>query len=75
MDRAMSLHNCPNCRAQQTRRVKQQGFFQKMILRRVGYYPWECRFCKSRFLLKDRGLAPAAGRRSPEGTHSPVSAD
>jgi hypothetical protein len=35
--------------------VKQAGILQKMILRHIGFYPWECRFCKATFILRNRG--------------------
>jgi hypothetical protein len=30
------------------------GFWQKSILTRLGYYPWECGQCREIFLLKQR---------------------
>ncbi len=38
----------------QARRIRQKGFWQRVFLRRFGYYPWECRFCRSTFVLKKR---------------------
>jgi hypothetical protein len=51
----MSQTECPKCHALQARRVKQEGFIQKVILQKLGFYPWECRFCKAAFVLKKRG--------------------
>ena len=62
----MPQRTCPKCHAQQARRIKQQGFLQQTVLRRFGYYPWECRFCKETFLIKDRGLT---GRRGGPDRH------
>lgn len=54
---------CPKCEALQARRVKQDGFFQKFILQRLGFYPWECRFCKATFVLKNRGHRKGEGKQ------------
>jgi phage FluMu protein Com len=55
----MSQTECPKCHALQARRVKQEGFIQKAILQKLGFFPWECRFCKSTFVLKNRGHGKA----------------
>ena len=46
---------CPKCHAVHSRRVRQDGLLQRTVLRRLGYYPWECRFCKTTFAVKNRG--------------------
>ncbi len=51
----MSQTACPKCYALQARRVKQEGFVQRFVLQKLGYYPWECRFCKATFVLMKRG--------------------
>lgn len=51
----MPQTECPKCHALQARRVKQEGLAQKLILQKLGYFPWECRFCKASFLLRSRG--------------------
>lgn len=51
----MSQTECPKCHALQARRVRQQGMLQTLILCHLGFYPWECRFCKATFVLRKRG--------------------
>ncbi len=51
----MSQRSCPKCHTLQIRRVKQQGLLQKLILQKLGYFPWECRFCKATFIRRERG--------------------
>ena len=51
----MSVPACPKCHAVHSRRIRQEGIFQQTILRRLGYYPWECRLCKAKFAVKSRG--------------------
>ncbi len=73
----MSQTQCPKCEALQARRMKQEGFFQKVILQKLGFYPWQCRFCKATFVLKNRGHRSADrqnGSRS-ERTRDQLSAD
>lgn len=68
----MSQVKCPKCQALQARRMKQEGFLQKVILQKLGYFPWQCRFCKSDFVLRNRGHRPSSDRRSerlPTRTH------
>ncbi len=54
---------CPKCHAIQSRRIRQEGFLQQTVLRRLGYYPWECRFCKATFTVKDRGESRRSKRQ------------
>jgi len=64
----MSQTECPKCHALQARRVKQEGFIQKAILQKLGFYPWECRFCKATFVLKKRGHHDKADRSGSSRT-------
>jgi hypothetical protein len=69
---------CPKCHALQARRVKQEGIFQKLILRHMGFFPWECRFCKSTFVLKNRGHRASDAQRTPRRdshAHQEMAAD
>ena len=67
----MSQVKCPKCQALQARRTEQKGFFQKLILQKLGYFPWQCRFCKSEFVLRNRGPRSSDGKRSGRRkTHS-----
>ena len=46
---------CPRCRSYHTTRAHRRSFFQKIVLFRLGYFPWKCIDCAHRFLSKDRG--------------------
>ena len=59
----MSQVGCPKCYALQARRIKQTGLIQKLFLQKLGYYPWECRFCKATFILRNRGHRKGEGFR------------
>jgi DNA-directed RNA polymerase subunit RPC12/RpoP len=51
----MSAVACPECAGYHTSRAYRRTFFQKVILFHLGYYPWKCIDCSSRFFSKDRG--------------------
>jgi hypothetical protein len=36
------------------RRLARQGFLQKEIYSRFGYYPWECPLCREPMLVKQQ---------------------
>ncbi len=60
----MSEPSCPQCHSLQPHRIRQEGFWQRAVLQKFGFYPWECRFCKAVFVLKDRGLSKRGRRRA-----------
>jgi hypothetical protein len=66
----MAQTECPKCHAFQARRVKQEGFFQISIMQKLGFYPWECRFCKATFRLKNRGMRSADSQKKSSDGHS-----
>ncbi len=45
---------CPRCYAIELRRHPRVGFWQRAVLTRLGYFPWECGQCRGLFLLKQR---------------------
>jgi hypothetical protein len=47
---------CPRCHANSLRRIHRNGFWQRLIASRFGYYPWECMICRAVNLFRDRGL-------------------
>ncbi len=49
---------CPTCTASVALRVSRTGFLQKVILARLGIYPWKCGACGSTFLSRNRGPRP-----------------
>jgi hypothetical protein len=46
---------CPKCREQACSRKKRLGLFQRFILPRLGWFPWQCGSCQRVFLVKERG--------------------
>jgi hypothetical protein len=46
---------CPKCKARECSRKKRQGLFERFILPRLGWYPWQCSSCRKVFLVKERG--------------------
>jgi hypothetical protein len=72
----MAQIECPKCHAFQARRVKQEGFFQTSIMQKLGFFPWECRFCKATFRLKNRGIRSAdSPRKSSHGQTTQTSGE
>ncbi len=63
---------CPKCHAVHSRRIRQEGFLQQAILRRLGYFPWECRFCKVTFVVKNRGESRRGTGNEVEDAAIPV---
>jgi ribosomal protein L37AE/L43A len=45
---------CPHCEAMELRRHARSGFWQKQVLSRLGYFPWECGQCRQIFMCKLR---------------------
>ena len=50
MDKPM----CKLCGRSETRRLSRHGFFQEVVLYKLGYVPWECVFCRKPFFRKTR---------------------
>lgn len=44
-------------------RKARNGFWQKSVWPRFGFYPWECASCRVEKLLRDRGLRIRVKRR------------
>lgn len=54
---------CPKCKELQCSRKKRVGLWQRFILPRFGWFPWECTSCRKVFLIKERGKSK---RRHPK---------
>jgi hypothetical protein len=48
---AMSKPVCKLCGRSETRRINRQGFFQKVVMYKLGFVPWECVFCRKPFFV------------------------
>lgn len=47
---------CPTCGTQTLRRTSREGFMQRAIFARFGYFPWKCSGCHVIRLIKNRGM-------------------
>lgn len=54
-DKGSSRPMCSKCAKPTLRRVKRKGFWQKVVLGRFGFYPWECSACRKIIILRNRG--------------------
>jgi len=56
---------CRHCNCKQIHRMKRVGFLQTRIYSLFGFYPWRCPECKTRYLLRARGVkGKSAGIRA-----------
>lgn len=48
--------SCPECGQPRLTRSKRRGFWEKWVMAFFGRYPWKCKACKTRVMIKDRGI-------------------
>jgi len=46
---------CKKCGSERTTRKERKGFFQEVILLKLGLFPWECNACWKPFYSSERG--------------------
>ena len=46
--------HCPQCDGIELRRQGRVGLLQRVVLPRLGLFPWECGLCRKIFLLRQR---------------------
>ena len=51
----MSRPVCKECGSELTNRIGRNGFFQRVLMFKLGWFPWECSGCRTRFYAKVRG--------------------
>ncbi len=51
----MASKVCPHCSSSTFRRVNRKGWLQRVLLPKLGLYPWECVHCRRRHLYRDEG--------------------
>src|SRR5579875_3040658 len=61
---------CPTCDGIELRRQGRVGFWQRRILSRFGYFPWECGQCREIYMLKQRALGYR--QHSHDGVRTPT---
>jgi hypothetical protein len=42
---------CKLCKRSETRRIPRHGFFQEVVMYKLGFVPWECVFCREPFFV------------------------
>ena len=52
----MKRPNCKKCCSELTNRIKRESFFQRVIMFKLGRFPWECSKCRVVFYSKERGV-------------------
>ena len=46
--------HCPQCEGIELRRQGRVGLWQRMVLPRLGLFPWECGLCRKIYMLRQR---------------------
>jgi len=54
------LH-CDECNSDEVYRIIRRGYFQEKIYPLLGFYPWRCKRCGLRLMLRERGTGEQAG--------------
>ena len=59
-----SSPHCKHCGSERTSRTERKGFLQKVVMFRLGLFPWECAACWKVFLSSERGKRTRRSRTS-----------
>ena len=51
----MTAPRCKKCGSERTNRTERKGFFQQVLMTKLGRFPWECRSCWKIFYSMERG--------------------
>jgi DNA-directed RNA polymerase subunit RPC12/RpoP len=54
------LH-CDDCGSDEVYRTFRKGYFQEKIYPLLGFYPWRCKQCGLRLMLRERGKGEIVG--------------
>ena len=54
------LH-CDECSSDEVYRIFRRGYFQEKIYPLLGFYPWRCKQCGLRLMMRERGTGEGAG--------------
>jgi DNA-directed RNA polymerase subunit RPC12/RpoP len=57
------LH-CDECSSDEVHRIFRRGYFQEKIYPLLGFYPWRCKRCGLRLMMRERGTGEGAGTRN-----------
>jgi DNA-directed RNA polymerase subunit RPC12/RpoP len=53
------LH-CDECNSDEVYRIFRRGYFQEKIYPMLGFYPWRCKRCGLRLMMRERGTGEQA---------------
>jgi hypothetical protein len=70
MARTSDTPSCKQCHSYNTMRGTRKTFMERVVLPRIGLYPWRCMVCKCRFLWRSRGLRSNDGKAAMR--HGPI---
>jgi hypothetical protein len=59
----MPPKTCARCGDGPLRRVNRKGWLERVLLPKLGFFPWECVQCRTRRFVRDSGEGPA--KRKP----------
>ena len=63
----MSRKLCSRCKSKVFRRINRRGWLERVMLSKLGVFPWECVHCRGRKFFRDQGHAPRPRQRfTPE---------
>ena len=54
--------HCDECNSDEVYRIFRKGFFQERVYPLLGFYPWRCKRCGLRLMLRDREFASNVSR-------------
>jgi hypothetical protein len=60
--------HCKYCGSERTSRTERKGFMQKVVMFKLGLFPWECNACWKVFMSSERGKRTRRNRTSTEGS-------
>jgi len=71
--------HCPRCDGIELRRQGRIGFWQRVVLPKVGVFPWECGLCRNVYMLRQRSTEyrqhsteASLSPRHPEFAYAPI---
>ncbi len=67
---AIARPQCPHCENIELRRHARTGLWQRKVMPRLGYFPWECGQCREIFMLRMR--AATYWRPLPSRLHARI---
>ena len=60
---------CPTCEGIELRRQGRFGFWQRVVLSRLGRFPWECGLCRKIYMLRQRSAITGPEEQKQAARH------